>query len=109
MLHAIDMPFYVTPVPASVETQPLSPEDRAEIGDRVTDVWCAPLADANVPFRVVLMDHDAALAIIQVARSGQADLVVVGRRGLGGFTELLLGSTSHASTHHLDRPLLIIP
>ena len=109
VLHAIDMPFYVSPVPASVETQPLSPEDRAELGDQVTNEWCSPLAAANVPFRVVLIDHDPALAIMRVAREEQADFVVVGRRGLGGFAEMLLGSTSYALTHHLDRPLLIIP
>ena len=31
------------------------------------------------------------------------------RRGRGGFAELLLGSTSHQLTHHVDRPLVIVP
>ena len=38
-----------------------------------------------------------------------ADLVVTGKRGRGGFAELLLGSTSHVLSHHLDRPLVIVP
>lgn len=31
------------------------------------------------------------------------------RRGRGGFGKLLLGSTSHHLSHHLDRPLVIVP
>ena len=62
-----------------------------------------------MPFRVVLKDSDPALAIMQAAKSEDADLVVTGRRGRGGFAELVLGSTSHVLTHHLDRPLVIVP
>jgi nucleotide-binding universal stress UspA family protein len=108
VVHASDIPVYV-PVIGSEVPPPLSPEDRAELRDRIANEWCAPLTDANVPFRVVLMDDDPALAIIQAAKTEQADLVVVGRRGLGGFAELLLGGTSYALVHHLGRPLLIVP
>jgi Universal stress protein UspA and related nucleotide-binding proteins len=108
-VHAIDIPFYVSPTTATLPNPPLSPEDRAELLEHVTTVWCAPLAKATVPFRVVLRDSDPALAIMQVAKTEQADLVVAGRRGRGGFAELVLGSTTYALTHHLDRPLVIVP
>ena len=108
-VHAIDIPFYVPPTISSLPPPPLSPEERAGFHDHITTAWCAPLAKATVPFRVVLMDSDPALAIMQAAKTEQADLVVTGRRGRGGFAELVLGSTTYALTHHLDRPLVIVP
>lgn len=44
-----------------------------------------------------------------LARLGaDAQLVVVGSRGRGGFTGMLLGSTSSALMHTLDTPLMIV-
>ncbi len=72
--------------------------------------WCKALADAGVQHRVVLIEADsAALALMQVAQTEDAELIVTGRRGHGGFAELLLGSTTHQLTHHALRPLVIVP
>ena len=38
-----------------------------------------------------------------------ADLLVVGSRGLGGFRGLLLGSVSQQCAHHAPCPLVIVP
>lgn len=108
-VHAIDLPAYATPYTTYIALPTLSAEQRDELRDLATREWCAPLEKANVPFRVALIDGEPVLALMQAARTEEADLVVVGRRGRGGFTELVLGSTSHALTHHLDRPLVIVP
>ena len=47
---------------------------------------------ANV--RCVSMSGDPANVALKVAREADADLLVVGRRGLGGLSRLLLGSVS---------------
>ena len=45
---------------------------------------------------------------VLVERSEGADMLVVGSRGLGGVSELLLGSVSHHCAVHAHCPLVII-
>ena len=60
-----------------------------------------------VPVERIVAPGGAANAILEVAKG--ADLVVVGSRGLGGFTGLLLGSVSHQVTHHAACPVVVVP
>lgn len=45
--------------------------------------------------------------ITQVAKDIEADLIVLGSRGLGGFSRLLLGSVSDGVLHHAHCAVLI--
>ncbi len=108
-VHSIEMPVYAASgfgtVPWPVPLEP----DSEQLRDLIETEWCLALSKGDVPFRVVLMDGPPASSIIALAVREDADLVVTGRRGRGGFAELLLGSTSHQLSHHLDRPLVIVP
>ena len=46
-------------------------------------------------------------AILDAAKD--ADLIVLGSRGAGGFSRLLMGSVSSQVTHHAHVPVLIVP
>jgi nucleotide-binding universal stress UspA family protein len=60
----------------------------------------------EVPVRRVVLHSAPAKAL--VAESARAELLVVGSRGHGGFTGLLLGSTGQAVLHHAACPVAIV-
>jgi len=59
------------------------------------------------PIERIVYLGDASSGIITTAKG--ADLIVVGSRGLGGFSGLLLGSVGHHVAHHAPCPVVIIP
>lgn len=48
-------------------------------------------------------------ALKRVAEEEDASAIVVGSRGLSGFKEMLLGSTSSGLLHHSTRPVVVVP
>jgi nucleotide-binding universal stress UspA family protein len=59
--------------------------------------------------RITLRDRHAAPAIMEVAADLDADLVVLGRRGAGGFPSLPIGTTAHHIAGSCGRPVAVIP
>ncbi|WP_298344274.1 universal stress protein [Ferrimicrobium sp.] len=60
----------------------------------------------DVPFQTHLLEGEPAYALIELAK--EADMVVVGARGRGGFSALLLGSVSDQLIHHAEVPVLVV-
>ena len=54
------------------------------------------------------IEGTAAEAIIDVAKTRQSDVIVMGSRGLGKLSGLLLGSTSQKVVSHAACPVLIV-
>ena len=61
----------------------------------------------GVPLTTVIRAGNASHVLLEEA--DDADLLVVGSRGLGGFRGLLLGSVSQQCAHHAPCPLVIVP
>ncbi len=64
------------------------------------------LGEPGVPVELKVLDGNPAGALIEQARD--ADVLVVGSRGRGGFRELLLGSVGQACVHHARCPVIVI-
>jgi nucleotide-binding universal stress UspA family protein len=77
-----------------------------EAGERlVTTVVNEVVGDTDVTVESVAIAGPPASVLVDAA--GDAEMLVVGSRGHGGFTALLLGSVSQQLAHHAPCPLLI--
>ncbi len=72
-----------------------------------TDEVLAGLAERPESVTVKAVHGLPADEIVKAAEG--ADMVVMGSRGNGGFSRLVLGSVATQVSHHADCPVLIIP
>ena len=63
--------------------------------------------DTGVEVEELVLHRPAAAGLLEVVRP--ADLLVLGERGRGGFTRLLLGSVSRQCAEHATCPVVIVP
>jgi nucleotide-binding universal stress UspA family protein len=109
-VHAWMTPYTV---PAALPGAPMTPVDdgmaeairngaEALLAETVAEAGAA--GDVTIEKRVV--EGPAATALIEAAKG--AELLVVGPRGHGGFTGLLLGSVSDQVVNHAPCPVVIV-
>jgi nucleotide-binding universal stress UspA family protein len=64
--------------------------------------------EASVPVSVYAREGDPADAILDVAEEQNADLIIVGNKGMTGAKRFLLGSVPNKVSHHAPCSVLII-
>ena len=84
-------------------------EHARKIAQDETDEALGKLAtEARPPeISVLAVPGLPAEAILGIAKD--ADMIVVGSRGAGGFKKLLMGSVASQVTHHAHIPVVVIP
>ena len=87
---------------------PADPQVFENIARQVLDETVAAADTSGIAkVETKLVTSGAATALLM--ESEQADLVVVGARGLGGFAGLVLGSVSNQVVHHASCPVVVVP
>ncbi len=104
-LHVVGLLDRLDPEAAPVPSEP----NRDQIRERFEGSWTAALDEADVRHRHLLRDGTPVVALLDVADQIDADLIVVGSRGVGANTAALLGSTSAQLVQEAGRPVTIIP
>lgn len=87
-----------------------SPEIFDQLQAHARDVQDRALARLAEPLPNVEQEVAMGTPTSVLLRAAQnADMLVVGSRGMGGFKGLLLGSVSHACVTHAPCPVVVIP
>jgi nucleotide-binding universal stress UspA family protein len=113
-LRAVHAWMYVQPAVPSLVGYPYSGEyvhaivdDRRQAAEQMLEQATSELAEAqDIEIERVLAEGSAARVLIEAV--GPDDLLVVGSRGHGGFTSLLLGSVSQQCALHAPCPVVIV-
>jgi nucleotide-binding universal stress UspA family protein len=90
----------------------LRPDVAAELRARTEadlERWCAGVDGGSSDRRRAVLEGDPRSALLDAVEHEDADLVVVGSRGLGPISRLLLGSVASALAHHSPVPVAVVP
>lgn len=79
-----------------------------EASHDLVDPMAASLQQEGIPVEVEILQGPPADAILNVADTRKADLIIMGARGLGSLGSLLLGSVSQKVLAHASCPVLIV-
>jgi nucleotide-binding universal stress UspA family protein len=95
------------------EQEGAPPDIQYEIGPRedvnlVLDAAAAKARAAGVEVRTHPVQDDPADAILNVAEEVDADLIVVGNKGMTGARRYLLGSVPNNVSHHAPCSVIIV-
>ncbi|MDP1820054.1 MAG: universal stress protein [Acidimicrobiales bacterium] len=81
---------------------------KAAKGEQIVSSEAERHASAGVPILTKVVDTDPVSGLIEEARSGGFDLLVMGNKGMQGITRFMKGSVPNKVAHHLPCSLLIV-
>ena len=90
---------------------PFTTESRDE-AQHLVDRYVARLGEAGIPATGEIhreLEIGIGGALIDVAQSHHAGLIVIGTRGRSDIVSMLLGSVAHEAVHKSPLPVLVVP
>jgi nucleotide-binding universal stress UspA family protein len=100
-----DVPSYRERIESSAKRDPI---DLREVAEGVLSRAADELRSQGVEVGTHAREGEPASVIMDVAEEQQADLIVVGARGLTGLQRFLLGSVSSKLAHHAPCSVMIV-
>ena len=116
MFHCINSEVYLTPYGAfsTPEINQLVPQWRENLEEETEKVkqWLTE-SSQQAESKGIETEWDCLMgipssSIIKAAKDWNADLIIMGRRGLTGLSEMFLGSVSNYVVHHASCSVLLI-
>ena len=92
-------------------------QDMGEYQDKMREIYNKSLVDAkkdindhfpDLKVETKLMEGRPSSTIVSAAEEYDADLIVIGSRGIGGITGWILGSTSRNVVESCTKPILVV-
>ncbi len=81
---------------------------RKQAGEKIVKEARDRLGEVSFEVEEDLLEGPAAEAIVSAAKVQDADLIVMGTRGMGSFEGLVFGSVSTKVTHYAPCPVMVV-
>lgn len=81
---------------------------RKSAGQAIVDQALQKLDESKLQVRTELLEGPEAESILKAAQNLEADLIVMGTRGLGAVKGLLIGSVSRKVLHYASCPVMVV-
>jgi len=104
LAYVVNLPIQWTPEPSYVEQWDAA---EREHGRTVLDEVAAPLRDRGIAVETVMPSGAPAETLANAASQPDVDLVVVGHRGRGAISRVLLGSVADRLVQTSPKPVLV--
>jgi nucleotide-binding universal stress UspA family protein len=104
LIHMYSMPIFEI-TPSQLNTFVL---EQRKSGEKILAEGRKKAYAEGVPFETQLKEGHIVEGIVQAAREGNFDLIVMGAKGISKLKELFLGSVSHGVILHAPCAVLIV-
>src|SRR5919197_1565600 len=105
VVHVVENPSMTD---ALVSVSELKTSFKKQGSRLLTSLSSTTEAKFGMTVETILEEGDPPKVILDTAKKFNANMIVIGSRGLSQIKELFLGSVSHSVTKHADIPILVV-